>query len=147
MRRLMLMTCAAKVELSMVKQVLLHTDVVIHLLRKQEGSVKTLFALRQLGALLYVCPIVVAEIYAGAFVTEYSQIEAFFSFCRSSMIDDEVGKIAGLYANQYRKSHHKISLEDYLIAACANRYQLQLWTNNKKHYPMQDIQLFEESNV
>ncbi len=127
--------------------VLLDTDVVTHLLRKREDCVNTLLKLKRHGALLYVCPIVVAEIYAGAFTAEYRQIERFLSFCHSLAIDDEVGKIAGLYANQYRKSHHKISLEDYLIAACANRYRLQLWTNNKKHYPMQDIQLFEESNV
>lgn len=131
----------------MVNAVLLDTDVVIHLLRKQESSVKTLLVLKQKGVSIYVCPIVVAEIYAGAFAKEFTQIETFLSFCGSLAIDDEVGKIAGLYANQYRKSHHKISLEDYLIAACANKYRLSLWTNNKKHYPMQDIQLFEESNV
>lgn len=112
----------------MVNAVLLDTDVVIHLLRKQPNEIKTLLVLRQVGALVYVCPIVVAEFYAGAFAKEYLQIETFLSFCVSLAIDDEVGKIAGLYANQYRKSHHKNSLEDYLIAACAHKYRVSLWT-------------------
>lgn len=146
-QRLMSLNYEVKVVYCMIKSVLLDTDVVIHLLRKQENSVKTLLALKQRDASFYVCPIVVAEIYVGAFAKEYTQIETFLSFCISLSIDDEVGKIAGLYANQYRKSHHKISLEDYLIAACANKYRLCLWTNNRKHYPMTDIQLFEESNV
>jgi len=131
----------------MTKNILLDTDVVIHLLRKQEATVKTLLALQQQNCGLYICPIIVAEIYAGALAKEYSDIEQFFSYCHMLTIDDEIGKIAGLYANQYRKAYNKISLEDYLIAACAKKYQLCLWTNNTKHYPMQDIQLVKESDV
>jgi predicted nucleic acid-binding protein len=126
----------------MNKNVLLDTDVIIELLRKQETTIKTLLELQQQNYEFYVCPIVVAEIYAGAFVKEYPLIEQFFSFCHTLSIDNEIGKIAGLYANQYRKAFNKISLEDYLIAACAKKYQLCVWTNNTKHYPMSDIKLF-----
>ena len=42
---------------------------------------------------------------------------------------------------QYRKAYNKISLEDYLIASCATINSLYLWTNNKKHYPMNEIHL------
>lgn len=131
----------------MIKAILLDTDIVINLLRKKESTVHTLLNLKQQKCKLYVCPIVIAEIYAGAFTKEYEQISHFFSYCECLNIDKEIGKIAGLYANQYRKAYNKISLEDYLIAACAKKYQLVLWTNNKKHYPMQDIQLFEESYI
>jgi len=131
----------------MIKNILLDTDVVIHLLRKQAAMVKTLLVLQQQHCGFYICPIVVAEIYAGAFVKEYADIEQFFSYCHTLTIDSEIGKIAGLYANQFRKAYNKISLEDYLIAACAKKYQLCLWTNNAKHYPMQDIQLVKESDV
>lgn len=123
----------------MSKNILLDTDIVINLLRKQEIAVNHLLTLKGQGYQFYICPIVTAEIYAGAFFKEHSQIEQFFSYCHTLTIDNEVGKIAGLYANQYRKAYNKISLEDYLIAACAKKYQLYLWTNNVKHYPMQDI--------
>lgn len=126
----------------MSKSILFDTDVVIELLRKQDTTVQMLLSLQQQNCEFYLCPVVVAEIYAGAFSKEFSIIEQFFSFCHTLTIDDEIGKIAGLYANQYRKAYSKISLEDYLIAACAKKYQLCLWTNNVKYYPMQDIQLF-----
>lgn len=38
-------------------------------------------------------------------------------------------------------------MEDFLIAACAKKFQLYLWTYNAKHYPMQDIQLIKEHDV
>ena len=129
----------------MIKSILLDTDIVINILRKKEITIQTLLNLKQQQYQLYVCPIIIAEIYAGAFTKEYQQIEQFFSYCNCVEINQEIGKIAGLYANQYRGAFNKISLEDYLIAACAKKYQLLLWTNNKKHYPMQDIQLFVES--
>jgi predicted nucleic acid-binding protein len=128
----------------MNKNILFDTDIVIHLLRKQETTLKTLLTLQQQNCEFYICPVVIAEIYAGAFTKEYLQIEQFFSLCHTLTIDSEIGKIAGLYANQYRKAYNKISLEDYLIAACAKKYQLCVWTNNTKHYPMSDIELFNE---
>lgn len=129
----------------MNKNILFDTDIVIELLRNNNTTVQTLLTLQQQSYEFYICPIVIAEIYAGAFPKEFSLIEQFFSFCHTLTIDNEIGKIAGLYANQYRKAYNKISLEDYLIAACAKKYQLCLWTNNTKHYPMQDIQLFDET--
>jgi predicted nucleic acid-binding protein len=44
----------------------------------------------------------------------------------------------GHYLKSYAKSHG-VELGDALIAACASSEDLQLWTRNKKHYPMRDI--------
>jgi predicted nucleic acid-binding protein len=59
----------------------------------------------------------------------------------------EICKFTGIqvgnYANVYKKAYNKISLEDYLIAANAKVNSMKLWTNNKKHYPMEDIELVE----
>lgn len=147
MPKVMSTSCEPKAEFCMVKAVLLDTDVVIHLLRKREDCLQRLLELKRQGCMIYVCPVVVAEIYAGAFVKEHPQIERFFSLCSMVGIDEQIGKLAGSYAWQFRKSHHTISLEDYLIAACAKHFQLSLWTCNKKHYPMADIQLLEDSHV
>jgi predicted nucleic acid-binding protein len=116
-------------------------------LRKQTETVQLMLNLHDKGYHFFLCPIVVAEVYAGAFIREYPLIEGFFAYCKQLTITEETGQIAGLYANQYRKAFNKVSLEDFLIAACAKQYQLSLWTRNKKHYPMQDIQLFEEFHV
>jgi predicted nucleic acid-binding protein len=38
---------------------------------------------------------------------------------------------------------HSVELGDALIAACASSEGLKLWTLNKKHYPMKDIDFHE----
>ena len=53
-----------------------------------------------------------------------------------------IGRIAGLYANQYAKAFRGIALEDYLLAATTRAHRCPLWTHNRKHYPMDDIELF-----
>jgi len=115
----------------------LDSDVVINLLKKKE---ETLTKLQELGTCeFYISPTVIAEVYAGARPKEKEQIEALFSYFKSVDINEEVGVITGNYANTFRKAFQGISLEDYMIAATAKFYSLQLWTYNKKHYPMTDL--------
>jgi predicted nucleic acid-binding protein len=56
-------------------------------------------------------------------------------------MDIETGRLAGLYANQFSKAFQGISLEDYVLAATARTQRCPLWTHNRKHYPMDDIEL------
>ena len=118
-------------------KVLLDTDVVINILKKKEETLKKIDALKDCE--FYISPIVIAEVYAGARSKEREQIEQLFSFFKVVDICAVIGRISGDYANIYKKSFNGISLEDYIIAATAKRYNLSLWTYNKKHYPMEDI--------
>lgn len=77
----------------MNKNILFDTDIVIELLRNHNTTVQTLLTLQQQSYEFYICPIVIAEIYAGAFPKEFSLIEQFFSFCHTLTIDNEIGKI------------------------------------------------------
>jgi len=126
-----------------MNRVLLDTDIIIHLLKKNEIFVDKFLAYYKNGSKFYFNPIVMAEVYAGAFEKERNQIDSFFNKLTNIEITEEVGLKAGLYANQFRQSHHTISLEDYLIASCTKVNNLWLWTNNKKHYPMNDINLLD----
>ncbi len=123
-------------------RLLLDTDIVINLLRKREATVDCFVELQNSGTTFLLSPIVIAEIYAGAFKREHRQIEAFFSMCQSLVLNGEVGRLAGNYSNTYRKAFQGISLEDYLLAATAYQERCPLWTGNRKHYPMNDIELF-----
>ncbi|OYT92060.1 MAG: hypothetical protein CFE43_10025 [Burkholderiales bacterium PBB3] len=87
----------------------------------------------------------VAEIYAGAFKREHKDIEALFDVCHCIDMDIDTGRIAGTYANQYAKAFSGIALEDYVLAATARVHRCPLWTHNRKHYPMDDIELFAAS--
>lgn len=125
----------------MMTQVLLDTDVVIHLLKKQPQTVATFLGCLENKTEFLLSPIVVAEVYAGAFPREFDSIETLFAMCSEATIDAEIGRIAGKYAKQFRKANQGISLEDYFLAATARRYACSLWTANRKHYPMDDIAL------
>ena len=119
-------------------EILLDTDVVINLLKKREETIATFHSLR--GATFYLSPIVIAEVYAGARPSETEQIERLFSYFTTMDMDATTGKIAGEYAHAFRRAYHTISLEDFFLAATAKQHRLTLWTYNKKHYPMEDIQ-------
>lgn len=126
----------------MTDQLVLDTDVVIHLLRKNAAFVEPFVRLHQASTRFIVTPVVLAEVYAGAFVKEHGDIAAFFALCERHSIDCTTGELAGLYAQRYRKAHQGISMEDYLLAATAKTLACPLWTCNSKHYPMKDIELF-----
>jgi predicted nucleic acid-binding protein len=127
----------------MPERLVLDTDIVIHLLKKQPQTVAQFIELLEAQTVFLLSPIVVAEIYAGAFQREYKEIEILFSLCQRINIDNETGRQAGHYAHRYRKAHQGISLEDYLLAASAQQNRCPLWTSNRKHYPMDDIAMFE----
>jgi len=124
-----------------MNKVFLDTDVIINILRKQENTLIKLKKFIKQNYKFYISPIVIAEIYAGARKNELEEIEELFSFFEILNINSEIGYITGNYANKYKKAFNKISLEDYMIAATVKYFNIELWTYNKKHYPMDDIKL------
>jgi predicted nucleic acid-binding protein len=126
----------------MPERLVLDTDIVIDLLKKQSGVVAQFLNLLEAQTRFLISPIVVAEVYAGAFPREYKDIETFFNMCEFIDMDSDTGRAAGLYANQYRKAFQGISLEDFLLAATAKAHRCPLWTGNRKHYPMADLEIF-----
>jgi len=119
------------------ERVVLDTNIVIDLLRKVPPVVERFLALVEAGTELLICPIVVAEVYAGAFQREYKDIEALFDLCHRVDMDTDTGRVAGMYA----KAFQGIALEDYVLAATARTHGCPLWTHNRKHYPMRDIDI------
>ncbi len=126
----------------MPERLVLDTNIVIDLLKKVPAVVERFLALLEAQTQFLICPVVVAEVYAGAFKREHKDIEALFDLCQRIDMDSDTGRVAGLYANQYSKAFQGISLEDYVLAATARANRCPLWTLNRKHYPMDDIELF-----
>lgn len=124
------------------ERLVLDTNIVIDLLKKVPTIVERFLALLEAETTFLISPIVVAEVYAGAFKREHKDIEALFDLCQRVSMDSDTGRLAGLYANQYVKAFQGIALEDYLLAATARAHRCPLWTHNRKHYPMEDIELF-----
>ena len=122
-----------------MNKILFDSDVIINILKKKNETLMKLDTL--LDNKLFISPITIAEIYAGVKPKEIESVEQLFSYFEIINIDKEIAKIAGNYANRYKKAFNGISLEDYLIAATAKKYNIKLWTYNKKHYPMDDIKI------
>ena len=129
-------------ELKAPERLVLDTNIVIDLLKKQPAVVARFLALLEGQTTFIVSPIVVAEVYAGAFKREHKDVEALFALCHRTPMDVDTGRMAGLYANQYAKAFQGIALEDYLLAATARAHRCPLWTHNRKHYPMDDVELY-----
>lgn len=124
------------------ERLVLDTNIVIDLLKKVPPVVEHFLLLLQAQTRFLICPIVVAEVYAGAFKREHKDVEAMFDLCHRVGMDIDTGRIAGLYASQYAKAFQAIALEDYVLAATARTHRCPLWTHNRKHYPMPDIELY-----
>lgn len=128
-------------------KILLDTDIVIWLLKNSSEHVDTFLREQEAGSSFLLSPIVSAEIYTGAFKKEYPIIQTLFSWFVPLTLDTATGKIAGEYAYSYKRSHNKISLEDYFLAASAKQEKALLWTNNYKHYPMTDIKFYANRSL
>jgi hypothetical protein len=116
--------------------IVVDTDILIEFLRGNE-DIKNKFNsfIHQNRRILYLTPIQIAEIYAGIRDNEKPSTEKFLNSFQIIEIDRGIGKQAGVYLNIYRKSHG-VELADTLIGASAKKYEFNLWTLNKKHYPM-----------
>ncbi len=120
--------------------VLIDSDVIIEFLRGRDAALQErLGALADADALLAYSPVTVAEVWHGMRPGERGVIEALFGSMVCVPIDAEIGRKAGEYLRLYRRSHG-VELGDALIAATAGTHGLKLWTRNRKHYPMREVQ-------
>jgi predicted nucleic acid-binding protein len=124
--------------------IIIDTDVLIWVLRGQETWIERFEKMvRDAQGNVFVTAVQIAEIYAGVRPKEIQKVETFLTSLRSVDLNDETGRVAGRYMNDYGKSH-KVTLADAFIAATAVTKNLKLWTSNKKHYPMLDSDNFYE---
>jgi predicted nucleic acid-binding protein len=122
-------------------EILLDSDVIIAWLRGHSPFAELIPELLSKANLLAWTPVSVAEIYAGVRRGEDSRIENLFLVLETVPLSAEIGKKAGNYLHVYSKSRG-VELGDALIAATAHVHALRLWTLNKKHYPMKDLELY-----
>ena len=86
-------------------------------------------------------PVTAAELWAGAQPREYEALTNLFRALVCVPIDSETGRQAGDYLRQYRKSHG-LELSDALVASVASLNRAELWTRNRKHYPMKKLSFY-----
>lgn len=126
-----------------MKSVLVDSDILIEVSRGRNAEIvqKWIELSNSDDAVLY-SPVSVAELWAGARPKEHEALRNLFQALTCAQIDEEAGRRAGQYLQRYRKSH-AVELADALIAACAVAQGAELWTRNRKHYPMNEIVFFD----
>ncbi len=127
-------------------RILLDSDVIIAHFRNDGQIAGVLEQLVEGGSSLLVSPIAYAEIVAGMRSGEERVINEFFRSVDCLVIDEPTGKKAGEYLKSFSKNAG-VKIADALVAAVAHTNNLQLFTLNRKHYPMKDIQLFMPSKI
>lgn len=121
---------------------LLDTTILIDLFRGRQEAIVFLDELLQEGS-LFVCAIVVAEIFSGARHEELSKVEEFFEAMNYCPIEYRTAKRAGLYRRDFQRKGVTLSISDTLIAAAAVDHSLTLVTKNVRHFPMSELKIIE----
>lgn len=122
--------------------VLIDSDILIEVSRARDKAILERWnELSVSDAVLLCSPVTVAEIWHGVRPGEQAILDALFGCLLCVPIDLEVGRRAGDYLRRHARSH-KVELGDALIAATASIHQAALWTRNRKHYPMSDIEFY-----
>ena len=121
---------------------LIDSDILIEVSRARDTNSLTQWDALSRGNTALLCsPVTVAELWHGARPEDEKILQILFGAVRCIPIDIEIGERAGAYLRQYAKSH-SVELGDALIAATASVHNLQLWTRNRRHYPMKELSFF-----
>ena len=123
----------------MARRSMIDTDVLIEYFRGSERASKFLEGLE--GDLI-ISAISVAELFSGVKGSEeMDALDQFMLAFQTIPIDDHLARQAGLIRQEYHPSHG-VGLGHALIAATALEQGAELFTFNRRHYPMvEDVSL------
>lgn len=123
--------------------VLVDSDILIEVSRgKNADIVARWIDLSNSDAAVLYSPVSIAELWAGARPNEHDALNNLFRALTCAPIDMEAGHQAGTWLRKYRLSHG-VEVADALIAASAVANRAELWTRNRKHYPMKEVSFFD----
>jgi predicted nucleic acid-binding protein len=124
--------------------IIVDTDILIWILRGRKEVIERFKNLAiEYNGHIFITPVQVSEIHAGLRETEKERINSFLRTLKTVIIDYEIGRLAGEFMRQFKKSHN-VTIADSLIAASARVNSFKLWTLNRKHYPMLSHEEFIE---
>jgi predicted nucleic acid-binding protein len=122
--------------------VLVDSDILIEVSRGRDADlVARWLALSRSDADVMYSPVSAAELWAEARTSENEVLTNLFTALTCVQIDAETSRQAGDYLRRYRKST-SVEVADALIAAAAVVNDAALWTRNRKHYPMKELNFF-----
>ena len=123
-------------------KILLDTSLLIDVLRRRNRRREALAALVRAHESLATTTLNVAELYAGMRAGEEAPTEALLDGLQCFDVTGSTARLGGKLKNQWSERGHTLSLADALIAAIAIEERCALLTDNRRHFPMPELQLF-----
>jgi hypothetical protein len=128
-------------------RLLLDTSVLIDVLRVRRGRRELLAELARAGNTLATTALNVAELYAGMRPEEEVRTERFLDALDCYELTPAVGRLAGTLKNKYARKGRTLTLADTIIAAIAMERRCTLVTDNRKDFPMPELDCYDLSQA
>jgi predicted nucleic acid-binding protein len=119
---------------------LLDTTVIVDAINGRRDRNQFLDELLVQRNLLACCSINVTEVYAGMRPHEAKVTEAFLRSLKFYEVTWDIARRAGELKNEWGKKGQTIALPDITIAAVVLAHGLTLVTDNRRHFPMPELQ-------
>jgi predicted nucleic acid-binding protein len=123
-------------------KLLLDTSVLIDVLRGRKRRRELLVELVQTGHTLSTTSLNISEVYAGMRPHEESSTESLLDALECHELTCRAGRQAGRFISQWRQKGRKLELPDTVIAAISIEKNCVLVTDNRKDFPMREVQLY-----
>jgi predicted nucleic acid-binding protein len=124
---------------------LVDTSILIDVLNGKRGRDAMLLRLLSEGHLLGCCGTIVTEVYAGMRPHERAKTDGLVDSLQYFPVTPAIAKHAGRLKYEWARKGVTLSTPDTTIAAVALNHTLVLLTDNRKHYPMPELRLFDDS--
>ncbi|MFZ0952350.1 MAG: type II toxin-antitoxin system VapC family toxin [Candidatus Sulfotelmatobacter sp.] len=124
-------------------RLLLDTSVLIDALRLRHGRRELLAQLVQAGHTLATTALNVAEVYAGMRPDEAQRTETLLGVLDCYELTGTSGRRAGALKQQWARKGRTLALADMIVAAIALERECVLMTDNRKDFPMEELDKFD----
>ena len=122
--------------------VLLDSTVIIDHLNGRSDRTEFLDQLCAQGSFLGCCPVNITEVYAGLRAGEEAKTADFLNSLECLPITPGIARQAGLLRRDWQRKGITLSYTDVTIAAVAINNEIPLLTDNRKHFPMPELEIF-----
>ena len=124
-------------------KLLLDTSVLIDALRLRHRRRELLAELVQTGHTLATTALNVAEVYAGMRPNEVQRTEVLLGLLDCYDLTGASGRRAGALRQQWARKGRTLALADMIVAAIALERGCTLMTDNRKDFPMEELDKFD----
>jgi len=121
--------------------ILLDSSVIFDHFNGRRGRTEFLDHLVDQGHVLACCAVNITEVYAGLRPGEETKTKAFIDSLEYLPVTPAIARHAGLLRRDWQKKGQTLSYTDVTIAAVALSHRAPLLTDNRKHFPMPELQI------